>query len=253
MDKKNDIEFDLIELLLYMKKRLWIVILTVVLFAVGGYVASKILMTPSYTATAQLYVVYDVDYGEDNRLNDDYTQQLMAGQLRNDCVELLGNENVTAEVIKNLELNMSAGGLSSRLVIEPIENTRVLSMSLTDTSPEMAATIINEVCRVGKEKIQEIVGEDVVKVVCPAEVPAGPSSPSPKRNATVAAILGLVAAVSIMVIVFLMDDSIRTESDMEHYLGLGTLAEIPVSEELNMAKKAGERRGIQSRFRSFKG
>ena len=34
MDKKNDIEFDLIELLLYMKKRLWIVVLTVVLFFV---------------------------------------------------------------------------------------------------------------------------------------------------------------------------------------------------------------------------
>lgn len=253
MDKKNDIEFDLIELLLYMKKRLWIIALTVVLFAVGGYMASKVLMTPSYTASAQLYVVYDVASDGKNPLDDDYTQQLMAGQLRNDCVQLLGNETVTAEVIKNLELKMTAAGLSGRLTIEPIENTRVLSISLTDNNPVVAANIINETCRVGKAKIHEFVGEDVLRVVCPAEVPSSPSSPSPKRNATVAAILGLVAAVSIMVIVFLMDDSIRTETDLEHYLGLGTLAEIPVSDELNLAKKSNERRSFRGRFRAFRG
>lgn len=252
MDKRNDIEFDLIELLLYMKKRLWIVLLTVVVFAAGGYVGSKLLITPTYTATAQVYIVYDVPSDGSHRLDDDYTQQLMAGQLRNDCVELLGNETVTAQVIENLDLPSSPAGLTSRLTIEPIENTRVLTVSITDTNRHNAARIVNEVCSVGRMKIQEFVGEDVVQVVHPADVPTSPSSPSPKRNATVAAILGLVAAISIMVIVFLMDDSIRTETDMEHYLGLGTLAEIPVSDELNLAKKPGEGRRFRGRMRGLK-
>lgn len=248
MDKKNDIEFDLIELLLYMKKRLWIVALTVVLFTLAGYIGSKLLITPTYTATAKVYIVYDAATESNDPLDDDYTSQLMAGQLRNDCVELLGNETVTAQVIEDLELASSPEGLSSRLTIEPVENTRILTVSITDTDRENAALIVNKVCEEGKAQIKEIVGEDVVKVIHAAETPGAPSSPSAKRNATVAAILGLVAAISIMVIVFLMDDSIRNETDMEHYLGLGTLAEIPVSEELNLSKKAGESQSFRGRI-----
>lgn len=245
MDKKNDIEFDLIDLLLYMKKRLWIIILAVAVFTVAGYVASKTLMTPEYTATARVYVVYDVQNADDDKLDESYTQQLVAGQLRNDCVVLLSDVKVTEEVVKNLGLNTSAAGLSSRLTVEAEDNTRILNLSIVDTNPQRAAQILNEVCNVGKQKIKEMVGEDVLNVVHYAEVPGGPSSPSPKRNATVAAILGLVVAVSVMVVVFLMDDSIRNETDMEHYLGLSTLAEIPVSDELGQGKKSIEKRAFR--------
>lgn len=252
MDKRNDIEFDLIDLLLYMRKRLWIIILAVVVFTMAGYVGSKMFMTPEYTASARVYVVYEVENENDGALDEDYTQQLMAGQLRNDCVVLLGDVRVTEDVVKNLELNSSAAGLSARLNVEAQDNTRILNLSITDTDPHRAARILNEVCNVGKEKIKEMVGEDVLQVVHYAEVPGGPSSPSPKRNATVAAILGMVLAVSIMVVVFLMDDSIRNEIDMEHYLGLSTLAEIPVSEELNQGKKSLDRHNIRGIFRRMK-
>lgn len=252
MDKKNEIEFDLIDLLLYMKKRLWIIILAVAVFTVAGYVGSKMLMTPEYTATARVYVVYDVQNADDDKLDEDYTQQLMAGQLRNDCVVLLSDVRVTEDVVKNLELNTSAAGLSSQLKVEAEDNTRILNLSIVDTNPRRAAQILNEVCNVGKEKIKEMVGEDVLNVVHYAEVPGAPSSPSPKRNATVAAILGLVVAVSVMVVVFLMDDSIRNETDMEHYLGLSTLAEIPVSEELGQGKKGLDNRRLRGAFRSKK-
>ena len=248
MDKKNDIEFDLIDLLLYMKKRLWIIVLAVVVFTLVGYVGSKMLLTPTYTASARVYVVYDVadDNSNKSELDKDYTQQLMAGQLRNDCVVLLGDVRVTAKVVEVLGLNTSPAGLSSRLNIEAEDNTRILNISITDTNPQEAARILNAVCSEGKKVIHEMVGEDILKIVHEAEVPGAPSSPSPKRNATVAAILGLVVAVSIMVVVFLMDDSIRNETDMEHYLGLSTLAEIPVSDEL------GQGHGIEKRgFRRF--
>lgn len=250
MDKKHDIEFDLIDLLLYMRKRLWIIILTVIVFTVAGYVGSKVLMTPEYTASARVYVVYDQLNENDNDVLDQaYTQQLMAGQLRNDCVVLLGDVNVTATVVENLKLNSSPAGLSSRLKIEAQDNTRILNISIVDTDPNRAAQILNEVCNVGKAKVNALVGDDVLKILHYAEVPGSPSSPSPKRNATVAAILGLVAAVSIMVVVFLMDDSIRNETDMEHYLGLSTLAEIPVSEELGQGKKGIESRTFRGVFR----
>ncbi|MBE6924179.1 MAG: hypothetical protein E7466_02920 [Ruminococcaceae bacterium] len=246
MEKKNDIEFDLIELLLYMKKRIWIVALTVVLFAAGGYFSSKLMTTPEYTARAQLYIRYDVERIDGNTVQDNYTEQLLASQLRNDCVVLLKSRDITGQVLDNLELPGSAAGLSSRLIIEPEENTHILNISIVDTNPQNAARILNEVCAVGKTEIAKFVGVDVIQVVDPAEVPGAPSSPSPSRNATVAAILGFVAAVSIMIIVFLMDDSIRNEYDMEHYLGLSTLAEIPVSSELNLSQKGMDNRG---RFR----
>ena len=252
MEKKNDIEFDLIELLLYMKKRIWIVVLTVVVFAAGGYLCSKMMMTPEYTARAQVYIIYDVESTDGNPIQDNYTNQLMASQVRNDCVILLKSRNVTSKVVENLGLNSSAAGLSGRLVIEPEENTRILNISITDTDPQRAAMILNEVCDVGKLEMQAWLDVDVLQVVEYAEVPGAPSSPSPSRNGTVAAILGFVAALSIMIIVFLMDDSIRNEYDMEHYLGLSTLAEIPVSAELNLNQKGLESQSSRGKFRRSK-
>ncbi len=249
MEKKNDVEFDLIELLLYMKKRIWIVALTVFIFAAGGYLASKMMMTPEYTATAQVLIVYDVHSDEGNMTQEEYTNNLMASQIRRDCEVLLKSRTVSAPVIENLGLNMSPGGLGSSVNVEPVENTHVLNLSFVDTNPERAARILNEFCDVGRSKVHEMLGEDVLRVVDYAEVPGAPSSPSASRNATVAAILGLVAAVSIMIIIFLMDDSIRTEYDMEHYLGLSTLAEIPVSDELNLSRKGNEISYIRGKIR----
>lgn len=239
MEKKNEIEFDLVELLLFLKKRIWIVALAVVVCALGGFVGSKLFTTPKYTAAARLWVYRQTDQVSASGMQT-------ATQLRRDCEILIAGENVTEKVIEQLDLNMSPASLSRRIKVTTKDNTRVIGVEFTDTNPERAALILNTICKVATDEINGIIGgkngteenkEDVITVVYEAAVPTAPSSRGAKTIAILAAALGGILSLGVLVVIFMVDDTIRTEDDVERYLGLSTLAVIPVSAELGTVKK----------------
>ena len=53
------------------------------------------------------------------------------------------------------------------------------------------------------------------------------TSPNTKKNIMVGALAGLVLSAGIIILLTLMDDTIKSEDDIEKYLGLTTLATIP--------------------------
>ena len=53
------------------------------------------------------------------------------------------------------------------------------------------------------------------------------TSPSVKKNAEIGFLLGFVACVAIVVVLTIMDDTIKTEEDIEKYLGISVLAKVP--------------------------
>lgn len=237
--EKDEIEFDLVEFLYYLKKKLWIIALAVLVFAVGGFLGSKLLTTPHYTATARLWV-----YRQADQLSAAGMQT--ATQLRRDCEILITGENVTKKVIDQLDLSMTPASLSKRIELTADDDTRVIGVELTDTDPERAALILNTICKVATDEINSMVGgkgglaqekEEVITIVYDATVPTSPSSRGAKTIALLAAVLGGVLALGVLVVLFVNDDTIRTEDDIERYLGLSTLAVIPVSGELRSAKK----------------
>ena len=61
-----------------------------------------------------------------------------------------------------------------------------------------------------------------------AVAPDKPSAPSMKKNVVIAALLGLFATMAVIVIQYILDDSIKTAEDVEKYLQLNTLASIPL-------------------------
>lgn len=241
MDKQNDIEFDLIELLLFIKKKLLIVLLVVALFASAGFAYTKFLSTPTYTADARLHVFRE---GDDSM---DISSMQVVTALRKDVQELVTGRNISQKVIDRLGLNVNADYLSGQIQVTSEESTRILDLSFTDTDPVRAATILNEVCIVAKEEMKLLMGDNVVNIVYPAEVPLYPSSTSPTSNAILFGVIGLVLVLLVLIVVFLMDDTIRSEEDVERHLGLSTLSSIPVCQELSSLKQIGGKPSVRGK------
>ena len=57
-----------------------------------------------------------------------------------------------------------------------------------------------------------------------AVLPEKPASPSLPKNTAIGGILGLLLVAAIVVVRFLLDDTIKTEEDVQKYLQLNTLA-----------------------------
>jgi capsular polysaccharide biosynthesis protein len=247
MEKNDEIEFDLLQMACYVVKKWWVVVLVALIFGIVGYLGSKLLITPEYTTNCRIYI-----YQKDDQQNVtmDYTNLQIATQICNDCEIIITGQNVTKVVIDNLDLKMSASALSNRIKVESENNTRILQLEYTDTDPERAAAILNEICNVASGQIKNIMAVDAVKTIYAAEVPTTPSSDGPVKHAVIVAAIGVVLAVCVLVVLFLMDDTIRSEEDVTRFLGLSTLAAIPACAEFEVGHNASEAAKSRSVTRS---
>lgn len=238
--QSDELEIDLLDLFLYLKKK-WVIICAVfVVCAIAGFLFSSLFIPSEYTASTRIYVLNRQN--ENNVVTSDYQ---IANYMISDYTVLITGRNVTSQVISTLGLNMGHAELSEMIEVTSPDNTRVLQISVTDTDAKRAATLANSVREIASAQIKEIMDVDAVNLVYVAETPQEPSGPSVMKYTVLAAALGLVAVVGVYVVIYLLDDTIRTEEDVEKYLGLGTLGVIPVSNEFDaMQGKGGAKKSF---------
>lgn len=229
MENQNEMELDLLELFHYLKKKLWLIGAAFLVCAVVGFAVSQLLMAPKYTAATRMYVL-----NRTSEANVVYADIQTSTYLLNDYKVLITGENVTTEVIRMLGLNDTPRQLEGKIKVTAPDNTRVLQINVTEKDPVLAADIANCVRDVAAAQIEEIMDVDAVKLVYPAAVPENPSSPNVMLNTMIAAAFGVFLSVFVLVVAFMLDDTIRTEEDVARYLGLSTLGVIPAAEELGM-------------------
>lgn len=218
-------EFSMREMFFFLKKKLWIMVVLTMIGSIGGYIWGKTQVKPTYIAESQIYVLREDDQADYNGLQT-------AIQLRRDCEVLLAGRNVTETVIESLGLATTHELLIANIKISSVENTRILKVSYEDSDPEQAALVLNTFCQVGAEEIKNIMSVDVVRVLYEADPPTIPSNHGARPLAVVGGVGGFALALAILIIYFLVDDTIHNEEDVERYLELPTLAAIPISKEL---------------------
>ena len=235
MENQNELEIDLIDLLYHLKKRLWLIIAACVLGAVLGGLFTVMFMETEYTASTRMYVL---NRSSENSISSgDYS---VSNFMISDYEVLITGQNVTKKVIEQLQLNMTVKELAEKISVSAIDNTRVLQITVVDNSAQRAADIANCVREVSGKQIKEIMNVEAVNLVFEAEVPQQKSGPSLAKNTVLVAALGMVAAIGVLVVIYILDDTIRTEEDVERYLGLSVLGVIPQSNEMaTLAKNAG--------------
>ncbi len=228
MENTNEqAELHLLEFLFFLKKKLAVILAFFLIFGILGFVGTRLFIPTTYTTDTRMYVLSRAN--ENSMVTTDFQ---IANYVINDYKALITGQNVTKEVISRLGLNMSPNKLSAKIAVTSPANTRVLQISITDEDPRLAAEIANTVREVAATQIEQIMDVSAVRTVYEAEVPRVPSGPNVQRNILRAAFAGLVIILGVYIVIFFIDDSIRTEEDVSRYLGLGTLGVIPMSAEL---------------------
>ncbi|WP_346663307.1 Wzz/FepE/Etk N-terminal domain-containing protein [uncultured Merdimonas sp.] len=229
----DEITIDLTELFIALWSKLHIILMAGVLGALIAFVGTNLLITPMYTSETKVYVLSRSDSNAGVTYND-----LQTGtQLTQDYMELVTSRPVLEQVIAVLNLDMEPEDLQDMISVETPEGTRILNISVESEDPKEAKEIADAVRDSVSIQITEIMDADAVNTVEEGNLPSTPSSPSLPRNIAIGALLGLVLAMGVIVLIFVLDDTIKTPDDVEHYLGLNTLTSIPLSEGVKKGKK----------------
>ena len=211
------------------KRALLILTITVLAVLVSG-VTSFFLLTPIYQSSTQLLVNQSKDEGTTYN-----TAEIQANlQFIETYNVIMKSPAILDKVIDELELDMSPSALANKITVASEQNSQVVKVSVTDENPEMAAKIANTVAGTFQKEIVEIMNVDNVSILAKAEVSdhASPIKPQPLMNIAIALVVGLMLGVGIAFLLEYLDNTMKTEQDIERILGvpvIGVIGQIDAS------------------------
>ena len=228
MENYEDIDIKRILEIIFSKKLLIVLIL---LFSIlFGYIYSYYYKKPEYKSSVTILLVAD-----ENKTNKELTQTDL--NINNGLIStyssIAKSTNVVQKTIENLELNMSASSLQKKIDAKQIDSTQFLKISVTNANPELAKNIANELANVFTQQIKEIYNLQNISIVDEAEVESTPCNVNHMKDIIMFAFAGLFLAMVSVVAIFMFDDTIKSEEDIEKNVKLKAIGTLPVDKEKN--------------------
>ena len=235
MGKRDDIiEINLGELFAVLLGRAFLIISAGVFFGLAGLFISKFVLHPVFDSTTKIYIL-----NKEENQTVTYSDVQISTQLTQDYAELIKSRYVIEEVIQRLNLvDVDYNDLSDVLKVDTPSDTRIVSITARDEDPLMAMKIANCIREVASEHIESVMDIDAINVAETANVPVQKSGPSVARWTVIAGFLGAMIVAFFVILEYLLDDTIKSNDDVERYLGLSTLALVPLTVEEADKKKS---------------
>ncbi|MFD1362338.1 YveK family protein [Lentibacillus salinarum] len=208
-----------------LKKRILLIISFIVGTALVSAIITFFLLTPQYESSSQ-FLVNQSQQETEVPTNDLDVQTNV--ELINTYNVIIKSPAILEQVAEELNLNLSTSQLSDKISVESAENSQVVTVTATDPDPNQARDIANTTVTTFQSEIPDIMNVDNVSILSEAELKPEPSpvSPQPMLNIAIAMVLGGMIGVGLAFLLEYLDNTIRTESDIEEKLGVPVLGVI---------------------------
>lgn len=219
--ENEEIEIDLMQLWYAVRHRFWLVLLAGFIVADIAFGITKFLITPMYSSSATMLVVT-----KETTLSSLADLQL-GSQLTNDYEILITSRPVLERTIEELDLETNYKQLRNTISISNPNDSRMLIITTLQPDPALAKKVVDTLSEISSEYIAEKMEVTAPKIIEEGEIPITQSSPSLLRNTAIGGMLGILAAVFLICVAVILNDSIQSEDDIERYLQLPVFAVVP--------------------------
>lgn len=224
LEQNQEIEIDLGDLLKMLLSNWILLLLSGVMAATFVYGFLAFFYEKEYSSSAQIYMLIDE---QSNDLN--YSSQLSVSQsLAGDCVVFVKSPAVLEQVRRNLNLEYSYETLDKMVSASVASaSTRIVTITVVSSDPYEAMSIANEVQKVTLETIYSNMRVSV-SVFNKASLATQSNEKSLSKMLLLGFVVGVFLAIIVLTLLYLLNDKICTETDVEHYLKLSVLGAIPL-------------------------
>jgi capsular polysaccharide biosynthesis protein len=216
-------DYDVIELreiFLILKKHLVLLIIVPVIFGLIGALLSIYLINPVYEASTTLIVRQNKETDEEINITD--------VNLSKSLVYTYAEMAKSNTVLDNTRNSLGLAELNgNNITVSPVKDTQILKVAVQNTNQKLAMDIANKLVQEFTLEIARITMTDNVAVVDYATLPESPIKPNKVMNTAIAAVLGEMIVVMIIFLREYLDNTIKSEKDIEKYLGISVIGTIP--------------------------
>jgi len=229
MQNNNEyITIDVMKIVNGIVRRIWLVLIAMILCGGLLFAYASFLVTPLYEASVLMYV-------NNSQLSVGATaikissSDISAARGLVETYQVILKARMTLEdVIRIGELDCTYKELNGMIRTSAVNETEIFSITVTSPDPYEAEHIANTIARVLPDKIANIVEGSSVRVVDYAVVPSGRVSPSISKYTMIGMLLGAMASCGIIALIEIADDKVRTEDYLLQNFGdIPLLAAIP--------------------------
>jgi capsular polysaccharide biosynthesis protein len=214
---------DLKELLLILRKRLWIIILITVLFTTASGLVSYYLLEPEYQTYTTLMIGRPQEYKEEIQYDD----VLLNQKLVSTYGEIAKSRAVAKELMSNLGLSFTYEEMDKKIDVTLVNDTEIIKILVKDKDGEAAAQIANEIANVFIKHVARIMNIENIQVIDKAEVPLKPDKPKPVINMMITSVLAIMLSIFSVLVHEYFDNTVKTSADVEKNLGLPVIGIVP--------------------------
>lgn len=204
-------------------RRKWILLATVLAFAVGTAVVSKTL-EEVYSTDATLLIALRVK-------NQSFDAVQASQSVARSYADIIESRNVADLVADDLGDGTTSGELLASTSFEPAPETQLLTITAESTHPQRAKLIADSYAQTfieyaEQEELDQTTGTNAT-LADAAPLPVEADRPKPVLYTLVGTIIGLALGIALALLREQLDTRLRTAEDVERELDLPILANIP--------------------------
>lgn len=229
MDDNQEQEYGavLIEVFLALKSKMVLILVAALAAGMLGWGVSGFLLTPRYEASVNMIV---------------NTRTEVTGVITSDNISsaenlvdtyaiIIKSNKVLNKVIEQLHLDVTYEELYDAVSVSAINDTQVMKIAVEHEERARARQIVEAIVQIAPDMVKDAVEAGSCKVVSDVHVEKDPVFPNVKMITVLAAAMGMMLTMCLVVLKELLNDFIVDDLDVERKIGLPVLGIIPDMEE----------------------
>ena len=228
-----------------LKRKWWIVAVLAAISCLAVFVYSSYYVQPAYQASTDLIVNKPADTTE-GAVQGQVDQNSINTNLMliNTYKQIVKSPAVLSQVLEaNPDLGLTTQELKDKITIDSVRDTQMMTISVQDGSYDRAATIVTAVSNVFRERVSTVMNLNNVSVLNAADPAENPAPVNTNHNVLYlfALMVSILLGFGIIFLLDYLDDSVKSEHQIEQVLGLTLLTKIPKIRKKDMARPASVR------------
>lgn len=228
-------EINIKELLQYMKEKIWIVGIALVLSLTTSIIYTQAIKKPIYKSSTTYVLISD-----SNKEGITTSEVTLNEKLIATYKEIIKSRNILEKVIQELNLYETPSSLAKKISVEQVGTSSMIKITVSNKDPEMAKKIAETIGNAFSKEIESLYKISNLGLVDKALVPLAAANESNSKEMIM--INGGALALSLMIIfmLFYFDNTVKDQEQVQEKTNLPVLGNVP----LVTKKKEGKEKDL---------
>jgi len=228
-------EINIKELLEYIKEKVWIIGIALVLSLTASVIYTGVIKKPIYKSSTTYVLISDSSKEGITTSEVTLNEKLIATYK-----EIIKSRNILEKVITTLNLDETPSSLAKTISVEQVSTSSMIKITVSNKDPEMAKKIAETIGYEFSKEVESLYKISNLGLVDKALVPTVAANESNKKEMILINGGGIALSLMVIFMLFYFDNTIKDQEQVQEKTNLPVLGNVPLVSK----KKEGKEKDL---------